>query len=215
MLEGIIFDLDGVLVSTDEYHYKAWKKIADDNGWIFNRTINERLRGVSRMDSLEIILKENNVSLSEEEKERLASQKNEIYRESLKNLNPDSVDKDIVPMLKDLHENGLKLAVGSSSKNTKFILERIGLTPYFDAVADGNVITHSKPNPEVFLKAAEMIGLKPAVCAIVEDAEAGIDAGKNGGFLTFGIQGASEYKRTDVPVTDISDLWKKIKERRR
>lgn len=215
MLEGIIFDLDGVLVSTDEYHYKAWKKIADDNGWIFNRKINERLRGVSRMDSLEIILKENNVSLSEEEKERLASQKNEIYRESLKNLNPDSVDKDIVPMLKDLHENGLKLAVGSSSKNTKFILERIGLTPYFDAVADGNVITHSKPNPEVFLKAAEMIGLKPAVCAIVEDAEAGIDAGKNGGFLTFGIQGASEYKRTDVPVTDISDLWKKIKERRR
>lgn len=215
MLEGIIFDLDGVLVSTDEYHYKAWKKIADDNGWIFNRKINERLRGVSRMDSLEIILKENNVSLSEEEKERLASQKNEIYRESLKNLNSDSVDKDIVPMLKDLHENGLKLAVGSSSKNTKFILERIGLTPYFDAVADGNVITHSKPNPEVFLKAAEMIGLKPAVCAIVEDAEAGIDAGKNGGFLTFGIQGASEYKRTDVPVTDISDLWKKIKERRR
>lgn len=215
MLEGIIFDLDGVLVSTDEYHYKAWKKIADDNGWIFNRKINERLRGVSRMDSLEIILKENNVSLSEEEKERLASQKNEIYRESLKNLNPDSVDKDIVPMLKDLHENGLKLAVGSSSKNTKFILERIGLTPYFDAVADGNVITHSKPNPEVFLKAAEMIGLKPAVCAIVEDAEAGIDAGKNGGFLTFGIQGASEYKKTDVPVTDISDLWKKIKERRR
>lgn len=213
MLEGIIFDLDGVLVSTDEYHYKAWKKIADDNGWIFNQKINERLRGVSRMDSLEIILKENNVSLSEEEKERLASQKNEIYRESLKNLNPDSVDKDIVPMLKDLHENGLKLAVGSSSKNTKFILERIGLTPYFDAVADGNVITHSKPNPEVFLKAAEMISLKPAVCAIVEDAEAGIDAGKNGGFLTFGIQGASKYRRTDVPVTDISDLWKKIKER--
>lgn len=213
MLEGIIFDLDGVLVSTDEYHYKAWKKIADDNGWIFNQKINERLRGVSRMDSLEIILKENNVSLSEEEKERLASQKNEIYRELLKNLNPDSVDKDIVPMLKDLHENGLKLAVGSSSKNTKFILERIGLTPYFDAVADGNVITHSKPNPEVFLKAAEMISLKPAVCAIVEDAEAGIDAGKNGGFLTFGIQGASKYRRTDVPVTDISDLWKKIKER--
>lgn len=210
MLKGIVFDLDGVLVSTDEFHYKAWKKIADENGLRFSREMNNKLRGVSRMASLEIILKENNIELPTEEKERLCEEKNGIYRSSLSSLSKDDVDEDVFKMLKDLKEHGLKLALGSSSKNARLILDKTGLAPYFDKIVDGTMISHSKPHPEVFLTGAELLGLSVDECAIVEDAEAGIDAGKAGGFLTFGIKEAAKYQRTDVPVKGIKDLEKQI-----
>lgn len=179
---GIIFDLDGVLLSTDEYHYLAWKALADRLGIPFDRERNGLLRGVSRMESLEILLGKRGEAFSAEEKQAMAAEKNARYRELLSRLTPADVSGEVRRTLEELRALGLKLAVGSSSKNTPYILERIGLKGYFDAVADGNDITHSKPHPEVFLKAAERLGLPPEACLVVEDAHAGVEAAVAGGF---------------------------------
>ena len=158
--QAVIFDLDGVICFTDEYHYRAWKAMADGMGIPFDREINNRLRGVSRMDSLEIILeKYEGPALSEEKKAALARQKNDLYRESLKEMSPRDLSDEVKDTLDALRAMGLRLAIGSSSKNTPFILKQIGLDGYFDAVSDGNCITRSKPDPEVFVKAAEMLGI--------------------------------------------------------
>ncbi len=208
MIKGIIFDLDGVIISTDNFHYAAWKKIADDEGIPFDEKINNRLRGVSRMDSLNIILEKANKEYSQEEKEALCDKKNEIYRHSLESLTPKDVDEDVLSTLKALKEKGIKLALGSASKNAPFILERIGLKDFFDFAVDGSMITHSKPNPEVFLLAAEKIGLDPCDCGVVEDAKAGVEAAKAGGFTSFGIGDASDSEFTDHPINKLSDLLK-------
>ena len=179
---GIIFDLDGVICSTDHYHYLAWKALADRLGIPFNETDNNRLRGVSRMESLNIVLEKSRVAYTEEEKVAMATEKNDAYRQLLHQMSPADLSGEVKATLDALRARGMKLAIGSSSKNTPFILERLGLGGYFDAVADGNCITHSKPDPEVFLKAAEMIGLSPDVCLVVEDAHAGVEAAVNGGF---------------------------------
>lgn len=180
--KGIIFDLDGVICTTDEYHYLAWKALADRLDIPFDRERNNLLRGVSRMDSLEIILQKSKAVYTEAQKQQFAAEKNELYRESLKQMSPADLSAEVRTTLDALRAKGLRLAIGSSSKNTPFILERIGLNGFFDAVADGNCITHSKPHPEVFLKAAEMIGLSPAECLVVEDAHAGVEAATAGGF---------------------------------
>lgn len=179
---GIIFDLDGVICSTDEYHYLAWKALATRLNIPFDRTINNRLRGVSRMESLEIILEKAERAYTDEEKAAFAEEKNTLYRQLLSNMSPADLTDEVHNTLHALRDAGLILAIGSSSKNTPFILERIGLGGFFDAVADGNGITHSKPHPEVFLKAADMIGLPPARCLVVEDAHAGVEAAVAGGF---------------------------------
>ena len=168
--DAIIFDLDGVICYTDEYHYRAWKAIADNNGIPFDRTINNRLRGVSRMASLEIILEKSACPFSDAEKEALAAQKNEIYKQLLSEMTPDDLPKEVKRTLDTLREKQYLLAIGSSSKNAPFILQQIGLGGYFDAVSDGNNITHSKPDPEVFLKAAQMLNVAPSRCLVVEDA---------------------------------------------
>lgn len=148
MIKGIIFDLDGVLIHTDELHYRAWKELADYLGIYFDRRINERLRGVSRMASLEIVLGENH--FSDTEKQMLAKEKNDKYRTLLATLKPSDVAAEVHETLAALKKKGLKLAIGSSSKNARFILQQIGLIDEFDAISDGNNITHSKPDPEVF-----------------------------------------------------------------
>ncbi len=182
-MKAIIFDLDGVICFTDEYHYLAWKSLADRLGIEFNREINNRLRGVSRMASLEILLENwHGKPFTEEEKAAFAEEKNRIYRESLKTMSPADVSDQVRGALYELRRRGYKLAIGSSSKNTPFILNQIGLGGFFDAVSDGNNITRSKPDPEVFLKAAEFLGLAPADCLVVEDAVAGAEAGHAGGF---------------------------------
>ena len=187
-IKGLIFDLDGVLVFTDKFHYQAWKTMADELGVYFDETINHRLRGVSRMDSLEIILERyEGPDLSLREKEKLAEKKNEIYRTLLESMTPDDVTKEVRDTLTKLREKGYKLAIGSSSKNAKFILEKVELKDAFDAISDGNNITKSKPDPEVFLKAAEYLGLPPKACMVVEDADAGIEAAFKGGFIPVGI----------------------------
>lgn len=211
-IKGIIFDLDGVLVFTDKFHYQAWKAIADDYGIYFDEKINNRLRGVSRMESLDIILERyEGKSLTLEEKEKMAEKKNRIYCELLKTMTPSDVGEDVRNTLDRLHEMGLKLAIGSSSKNAKFILEKVKLLEVFDAVSDGTNISRSKPDPEVFVKAAEYLGFAPEDCAVVEDAEAGIDAAKAGGMYAVGIGEAAKYEKTDYRIERFSDLLKAFK----
>ena len=206
-LKGIIFDLDGVLVFTDQFHYQAWKAIADGLGISFDEEINNRLRGVSRMDSLEIILENyHGETLTREQKEELADQKNRLYRKLLETMTPDDVTPQVRHTLAALRQRGIRLSVGSSSKNARFILERVDLLDAFDAISDGNNITRSKPDPEVFLKGAEFLGLEPEECAVVEDARAGIDAAKAGNMLAIGIGDACTCERTDYRLNEISDL---------
>lgn len=182
-MKAIIFDLDGVICFTDEYHYLAWKALADRLGIEFDRQINNRLRGVSRMASLEIILERwHGEPFTQEQKDTFAAEKNELYRESLRGMTPADLAPETKAALVELRNRGYKLAIGSSSKNTPFILGQIGLAGFFDAVSDGNNITRSKPDPEVFLKAAEYLGLSPAECLVVEDAVSGAEAGHAGGF---------------------------------
>ena len=175
--KGVIFDLDGVICSTDHYHYLAWKALADRLGAYFDESINNRLRGVSRMASLEIVLERYDGTLTEEEKLAAAEEKNDTYRELLKQMGPADLSPEVKETLDALRAKGLLLGIGSSSKNTKFILSRIGLGEYFDKISDGTNITRSKPDPEVFLKAAEYLGLEPKDCLVVEDIEAALAAG--------------------------------------
>ena len=206
-LKGFIFDLDGVICFTDEYHYLAWKEMADDMGIYFDREINNRLRGVSRMASLEIILERySGPALSQEEKEALATKKNDIYRKLLGQMTPADLPVEVKETLDALRAKGFKLAIGSSSKNAPFILDRIGLGGYFDAISDGNNITHSKPDPEVFLKAAEFLGLPPSACVVVEDAVAGAEAGHAGGFTVACVGDASSEKAGHHNLTNIRQL---------
>ncbi|MDD6927388.1 MAG: beta-phosphoglucomutase [Candidatus Borkfalkiaceae bacterium] len=205
-MKGIIFDLDGVIVSTDKLHYAAWKKMADDESIYFDEQINNRLRGVSRMASLEIILEKANKTYTDEEKLALAEKKNNLYRELLKELTPADRLPGVTKTLDELKARGFKLAIGSSSKNTPQILKYIGLDGFFDAVSDGNNITHSKPDPEVFLKASEMLGLSPEDCYIVEDSTAGIEAGLAGGFSTIGIGDAALYERTLYKIRSFDEI---------
>lgn len=206
-IKGIIFDLDGVIVYTDRLHYQAWKKIADKLGIYFDEKINDRLRGVSRMESLEIILEQyHGKPMSGEDKLKLAEEKNGYYREMLCKMSPADVSGEVRDVLKKLHKKGFVLAIGSSSKNAKLILDRVGLTDEFDAISDGTNITCSKPDPEVFLKAAEFMGLDPRQCAVVEDAKAGIDAAKSGKMFAIAIGDAVKYDRADVKIENFIDL---------
>ena len=204
--KGIIFDLDGVICSTDEYHYLAWQALADRLGIPFDRERNHLLRGVSRMAGLEIILEKGNRTYSDSEKEAFAEEKNTTYRQLLARMSTADLSDDVKKTLDGLRAKGIILAIGSSSKNTPFILDRIGLAGFFDAVADGNCITRSKPDPEVFLKAAEMIGQDPADCLVVEDAHAGVEAAVAGGFDCAAIGDARDDERAKWHLDKLSDL---------
>lgn len=206
-IEAVIFDLDGVIVSTDECHYRAWKKTADEEGIYFDRKINDRLRGVSRMDSLEIVLERAERLYTDEEKVELAERKNNYYKEYIKKLTKDDILNGVNENLAELKENGIKVAIGSSSKNTPDILKYIGLDNYFDAVSDGNNITKSKPDPEVFLKAADMLGVPYEKCLVVEDADSGIEAGKRAGMYTLAVNNAkgADYSLADLSAGKITD----------
>lgn len=209
--EGIIFDLDGVICTTDHYHYLAWKALADRLGIPFNEKDNNRLRGVSRMASLEIILEKSDKTYTQQEKEDMATEKNDTYRQLLHQITTADLSAEVRSTLDQLRAQGCKLAIGSASKNTPFILERLGLGDYFDAVADGNCVTRSKPDPEVFLKAADMLGLSPSVCLVVEDAHAGVEAAAAGGFACAAIGDAMEDPRATHHLHTFSDLLQAAK----
>ena len=206
-MKAFIFDLDGVLVFTDRFHYQAWKKMADRIGVYFDEQINNRLRGVSRAESLEIILERwEGAPLSKEEKEALMEEKNNTYRELLKTMTPADVADDVRQTLDQLKKRGHRLAIGSSSKNTKFILQQVALTDVFDAISDGTNISRSKPDPEVFIKAAQFLGEEPDNCIVVEDAFAGIDAAKAAGMTGVGIGDAAGYEKADVRIQNFAEL---------
>lgn len=206
-IKAIIFDLDGVLCFTDKYHYQAWKALADELGIYFDEKINDRLRGVSRMASLEIILEKSDQKYTQEEKIRFTEKKNELYRKLLCHMCPKDVTEDVRQTLTELKRRGYLLAIGSSSKNTPFIINQIDIASFFDAVADGNDITRCKPDPEVFLTSAVKLGVEPEKCVVVEDAEAGIRAAKAGNMTAFALGGDAQYSDLkDVNLLSFADL---------
>ena len=211
MIKAVIFDLDGVLVTTDELHFTAWKALADKLGINdFTKEDNVRQRGVSRMASLEVVLEKTDRAFSEEEKLALAEEKNEIYVRSLSSLSEADVLSGANEFIDYLKSKGIKTAVGSASKNTPLILEKTKLAGKFDAVSCGLDTTKSKPDPEVFLIAANKLGVAPCDCAVVEDSDAGIEAAKTGGMYAIAV-GAAEYNpKADIAVKDLESLYRAL-----
>ena len=205
MIKAVIFDLDGVLVTTDELHYAAWKKLGEEIG-IFNFTIedNIRQRGVSRMASLEILLEKTDKVYSEEEKLAMADVKNNYYKAMLEDLGEDDRLPGVDAFLSFLKEKGIKCAVGSASKNAAVILEKTGLAPMLDAVASGEDVTRSKPDPQVFLVAADKLGVPYSNCLVVEDADAGVQAGKAAGMKVLAVGSAKNNALADYHADDLS-----------
>jgi beta-phosphoglucomutase len=204
--KAVIFDLDGVICETDKYHYRAWKELADSMGLVFDETTNNKLRGVSRKESLDIILRESETMYSNEEKEALAEKKNRRYRELLEDMAPEDLDAEVKLVLKEVKNRGLKIAIGSSSKNAKLILERLGIASLFDAVSDGNNIVNAKPDPEIFLKAAEWLRTEPKDCLVVEDAKSGVLAAQAGGMDCAAIGDAKKYGLAKYSLGTIKEL---------
>ena len=205
-MKAIIFDLDGVIISTDEQHYQGWKALADRLEIPFDREVNNRFRGVSRMACMDIIEEISGRTFTQEEKVAHATWKNDYYRSLLGEMSPADLSVEVKSTLDALRTKGLKLAIGSSSKNAKFILERIGLADYFDAISDGTNIARSKPDPEVFLKAAEFLGLDPADCLVVEDAVAGVEAAHAGGMKAAAVGDAASKNYGDYVLNTFSQL---------
>lgn len=203
---AVIFDLDGVICETDRYHYKSWKELADSIGVSFDEAINNKLRGISRMASLDIILGESETLYSNEEKEALAEKKNIRYRELLETMTPKDLDTEVKWVLKEVKNRGLKIAIGSSSKNAKLILERLGIDSEFDVISDGNNIVKAKPDPEIFLKAAEGLGIEPKDCLVVEDAKSGVLAAEAGGMDCAAIGDARKYGIAKYNLGSIKEL---------
>ena len=206
MIKAIIFDLDGVLVSTDELHYRAWKALAGRLGVPFDRAKNDRCRGISRMASLDIVLEDAPTAYTQAEREAFAAEKNETYRAMLASLTPADTLEGVLPTLAELRRRGYRPALAPVSKNAPLILERTGLDRYLDAVADGNCITRSKPDPEVFLKAAEKLGMACESCAAMDDALAGIEAGRAAGMLTIGFGDSAKNKAGDLNLERFDEL---------
>lgn len=211
MIKAVIFDLDGVLVTTDELHFSAWKRLAEELGIIgFTKADNARQRGVSRMASLEVVLEKTDRKFSNEEKNELAEKKNDMYVKSLKSLNKSAVLDGVVDFIAYLINNGIKTAVGSASKNTPVILEKTDLADKFDAVSCGLDTQKSKPDPEVFLIAADKLGIAPSECVVIEDSDAGIEAAKAGGMYAIAVGEAEHNKMADISAASVDDLYKII-----
>lgn len=206
-INGLLFDLDGVLLSTDHFHFLSWKSVADELQIPFSEKDNEKLRGVSRMASFEIILSNRpELKMTEEEKIACAERKNGRYRKYLETMTPADVSDEVRQTLAELRRRGYRLAVGSSSKNAKFILQKVELTGAFDAIADGSDITHSKPDPEVFETAARFVGVPASECAVIEDAEAGLQAAVGGGMLPIAIASAYGSPLAEISLRTFSEL---------
>ncbi len=204
--KACLFDLDGVIVDTAVYHFQAWRRLANELGFDFTEHQNEQLKGISRMESLELILQWGNVTLTEEEKIEWATRKNAWYLDLVKQMTPKEVLKGVPEFLTNLRENNIKIALGSASKNSKLILERINMLDYFDAIIDGNNITKGKPDPQVFLMGAEATHCKPEECVVFEDAVAGVQAGKAGGMKVIGVGSADILTEADFVIAGFEEM---------
>lgn len=205
-IKACLFDLDGVLVDTAVYHFKAWKKLANALGFDFTEAQNEQLKGISRMESLNKILDWGNQQKTEEEKMSLATQKNDWYVAMISQMTPAEVLNGTVDFLSEIKEAGYLIGLGSASKNSEMILERTNLTNFFDVIVDGNVVSKSKPDPEVFLKGAELLGVLPEQALVFEDAIAGIEAANRAGMRSVGIGHANILTQATLVVEDLSKL---------
>lgn len=213
MIEAVIFDLDGVLVTTDVFHFNAWKKLAEDLGIDnFTKADNARQRGVSRMASLEVVLEKTDRVFSDEEKQELAQRKNDDYVKSLSALSEADVLPGVREFLTFLKEHGIKTAVGSASKNAPLILEKTKLIDSFDEIVSGLDTTKSKPDPEVFVLGAQRLGVKPENCLVVEDSDAGIEAAKRGGMYALAVGEAknnplADYSSESLETFNYNDIF--------
>lgn len=201
-----LFDLDGVIVDTAKYHYLAWKRLANELGFEFTEDNNERLKGISRMKSLEILLEIGGLDLNENTKLKLADKKNSWYVEYISKMTPDEILPGVKNFIEDLKRRNIRTTIGSVSKNTRTILKNVGLTSYFDVIIDGTKITHAKPNPEVFLKGAKELNIDPKNCVVFEDAKAGIEAAINAGMYSVGIGSSDILGKANLVVPGFEEM---------
>jgi len=205
MIKGFLFDLDGVIVDTAVFHFQAWRRCAQKLGGDFTEAQNEELKGVSRVDSLTKIIEWTGASVTADEFEALMVEKNEWYLELVQELSAADGLPGAVAFLQHAHAQGIKIALGSASKNAPMILDKMGLTPLFDAIIDGNNVINGKPHPEVFLKGAAALGLNPEECVVFEDSIAGVQAAKTGGMSCVGIGTPETLEGADVHFTALGD----------
>lgn len=206
MIKACIFDLDGVLVDTAHYHFLAWKRLAREFDYELTEEINEQLKGVSRMKSLEIVLKHANISLEEQKRTSLADRKNGWFTEYVHKMKPEELYPGVKELFSKLRKDKIKIALASSSKNAQTIIEILGITDEFEAVVDGTMIVHSKPDPEIFLLAAQKLSMKPADCVVFEDAEAGVEAAISAGMKCVGIGSAAQLGKASQVVKSIQNF---------
>lgn len=206
MIKACIFDLDGVIVDTAHYHYLAWKRLASELNINLTEEINERLKGVSRMHSLEIILRLGGISLSQHEKENLANKKNSWFVDYLERMAPEEIFPGVKQLIKDLRQSGIKVGLASSSKNAKTVIQLLHIQNEFDTVVDGTMITHSKPHPEIFLLAASRLGVDPKECLVFEDAEAGVEAAIAAGMKCVGVGSPAQLGKANKIVATTGDF---------
>lgn len=208
MIKGFLFDLDGVIVDTAVFHFQAWRRLAQKLGGDFTEEQNEQLKGVSRVDSLNKIIEWTGATVSDEEFQSLMVEKNEWYLELVQGLGPQDALPGALNFLQTAFDQGIKIALGSASKNAPMILEKLGITPLFTAIIDGNNVVNGKPHPEVFLKGAEALGLEPSECVVFEDSIAGVQAAKTGGMSSVGI-GDAETLQADIHFNALGDTTPK------
>lgn len=199
-LRACLFDLDGVVVDTARFHYLAWKNLADKLGFIFTETDNERLKGISRMESLRILLEIGKITLTEEEKLRVADEKNRLYLSYVMQMTREDILPGVESFLTGLRDAGILIGLGSASKNAPAILQRIELAPLFDVIVDGSMIEMAKPHPEVFAKGAALLGVDAETCIVFEDAVAGVEAAHNAGMKCIGVGAAETLKHADMVI---------------
>lgn len=204
--KAFIFDLDGVIVDTAKYHFLAWQKIANRLGIDFTHEHNEQLKGVSRVRSLDLILSLGGKEITQEEKDQFLLEKNEDYLQYIINMKEDEILEGVVPVLQYLKDNGQKIALGSASKNARPILEKVNILHFFDAIVDGNDVTNAKPDPEVFLRAAQLVGASASDAIVFEDSVAGVQAANIAGMISIGIGDAKTLHEAQYNFNDFTEI---------
>jgi len=205
-IKACIFDLDGVIVDTAKFHYKAWKRLANEMGFDLTPEQNEQLKGISRMKSLDILLEIGNMNKTDEEKQQLADKKNNWYRAYIKEMKPDDILPGTLKFFNELKDANIKIGVGSASKNAKTILHQIQIESYLDSIIDGNKVSEAKPDPQVFLKGAAELNEKPKHCVVFEDAQSGIEAAKNGGMYSIGVGSEKNLYMADMVIAGLHEI---------
>ena len=206
MIKACIFDLDGVIVDTAHYHYLAWKRLADELGYHLTELENERLKGVSRMQSLDIILQLAGISLNQKHRQMLADKKNYWFQEYIERMSPDEIFPGVKNLIQQLHGSGVSVGLASSSKNAKTVIRLLKMEQEFNAIVDGNMIRHTKPDPEIFLTTAEKLGIDAAFCVVIEDAEAGVEAALRAGMKCIGVGPRALLHKADKVVSKTSEI---------